>query len=99
MTEPITEQQRKFWKGILLPALAADTGDTLDYWENKLKISVMPDEFAVKTMLVNGHEYCYIPSITTLTREQMNALIEGSVDKCHEFGIDWVTLPEKELRK
>lgn len=97
--EHITQQQTAWWKAILLPALVKDNGDTLDVWENKLKVSVMPDEFATKTMTVNGHDYPYIPSITILTRQQMNTLIEGSVAKLHEWGFSWVTLPDAELRK
>ena len=94
-----TDQQRKYWKGVLLPALAADSGDTLDYWETKLKLAVLPDEFAPVTTVVNRRKYTYIPSVSTLSIKKMNILIEGSVAKCHDWGFDWVTLPDKELRK
>ena len=97
--DPITEKQRKFWKGVLLPALAKDTGETVDYFENLLKVSVMPDEFATKHFTVNRNVYFYIPSIATLSMQQMNTLIEGAVAKCHEWGFMWVSLPSRELRK
>ena len=55
--EPITDQQIKWWKGVFLPPLAKDTGDTIDWWENKLKISVMPDKFAAKTMTLEDAKH------------------------------------------
>ena len=97
--EPITEQQIKWWKGIFLPALSKDTGIAQHHWENDLKIAVMADAFPVQTVTVNRHKYNYLPSISTLSMQQMNILIEGSVAECHKRGFDWVTLPAKELRK
>jgi hypothetical protein len=46
----------------------------------------------------NGKEYAKIPSITKLGIKKMNELIEGSVAKCHEWGLLWVTLPDSTLR-
>ena len=43
--EYISVQQRKWFKGVLLPALAKDSGDSVEYWETTLKLAVMPDEF------------------------------------------------------
>ncbi len=97
--EYITEQQRKFWKGVLLPALAKDSGDTVTEWESRLKLAVLPDDFQPVTVNVDGIDMVFIPSVTKLSKKKMNILIEGSVAQCHKWGIMWVTLPDKELRK
>ena len=97
--EHITDRQRKWFKGILLPALAKDSGDSVGYWETKLKLAVLPDEFAPFYVPIGKQIFPVIPSITILSKKKMNILIEGSVDKCHDWGFVWVTLPDKELRK
>lgn len=94
-----SEQQRKWWKGVLLPALAKDTGDSVSYWETRLKLAVMPDEFAPITTTIDGVDYSYLPSVKKLSIKKMNLLIEGSVDRCREWGFYWVTLPDSDLRK
>ena len=102
MTEdwkPITQQQAAWWKAILLPALSKDTGTAEHHWENDLKIAVLPDEFPLQTVTVNGRDYNYLPSISTLGMAKMNILIEGSVAECHKRGLMWVTLPDSDLRK
>ena len=96
--EYITEQQRRYWKGVLLPALAKDSGDSVESWETRLKMAVMPDEFAPRSVTVGKSEYYIIPSITKLSKKKMNELIEGSVAQCHEWGLMWVALPDSELR-
>jgi hypothetical protein len=95
--EYISSQQIKFWKGILLPELAKN-GDTVDCWENRLKLEVMPDEFEPEIIVINGKEYAKIPSITKLGIKNMNLLIEGAVAKCRGWGFE-VTLPDVTLRK
>ena len=95
----ITSQQIAWWKGILLPALAEDSGDSVGYWETKLKTEVLPDDFAPYYVPLGRQVFPIVPSITILSKKKMNLLIEGSVDKCHEWGFLWVTLPDKERRK
>ena len=98
-----TPQQRHWWKGILLPQLSKHTGDSVGYWEDLLKLKVMPDEFApVITKTENG-EFEHLPSITILNRNQMREKIEGAVAQmrdetiyCYKF--HWVILPDPELR-
>ena len=97
--EYITNQQIAWWKGILLPALAKDSGDSVGYWETKLKLAVLPDDFAPYYIPLGKQVFPIIPSITILSKKKMNILIEGSVEKCWEWGFKWVTLPAKELRK
>ena len=103
-------QQRKWWKGILLPALAKSTGDSIEYWETKLKLAVLPDDFQPVTTEVDGVEYTYIPSIAGLSMTKMNIMVEGSVAHLRtgvdEKGVSlygdyfqWVTKPAKELKK
>ena len=99
-----SDQQRKWWKGVLLPALAEDTGDSIAYWENKLKLSVMPEDFQPITVIIDGSLLCYLPSITTLGIKKMNIMVEGSVAHLRDESIygdkfHWVTLPDKALRK
>lgn len=96
--EYISYQQIKWWKGVLLPALSKDSGDSVEYWETKLKLAVMPDEFTPHSVQVRQDLYYIIPSITKLSKKKMNELIEGSVAKCHEWGLTWATLPDSELR-
>lgn len=96
--EYISYQQIKWWKGVLLPALSKDSGDSVEYWETKLKLAVLPDEFAPQTVAVGNKEYQIIPSITSLSKKKMNQLIEGSVAKCHELDLLWVTLPDTDLK-
>ena len=95
----ISSQQVKWFKGVLLPALSKDTGDSIEYWETLLKTSVMPDEFMPFYVPIGRQVFPIIPSINTLSIKKMNQLIEGSVAKCHELGLMWVTLPDSSLRK
>jgi len=95
----ISYQQIRWFKGVLLPALAKDSGDSVEYWETLLKTSVMPDEFAPFYVPMGKQVFPVIPSINKLSIKKMNQLIEGSVAKCHELGLTWVTLPDSELRK
>jgi hypothetical protein len=95
----ISYQQIKWWKGVLLPALAKDSGDSVEYWETLLKTQVMPDEFTPFYVPIGKQIFPVIPSINKLSVKKMNQMIEGSVAKCHELGLTWVTLPDSELRK
>ena len=94
-----SDQQRKFWKGILLPALSKDTGDSIAWWEAELKTKVMPDDFKPIFVDIDGETFATIPSITTLSKKKMNQMVEGSVAYCRdECGLQWVTLPDSSLR-
>lgn len=95
----ISYQQIKWWKGVLLPALAKDSGDSVEYWETLLKLTVMPDDFTPYYVPIKKQVFPVMPSINKLSVKKMNQLIEGSVAKCHELGLTWVTLPDSELRK
>lgn len=97
--EYITQGQRAWWKGVLLPSLAKDTGDSIAYWETKLKLAVLPDDFVPFYIPFGKQVMPVMPSITILSMRKMNLLIEGSVAQCHEWGFMWVTLPDKDLRK
>ena len=93
-----SKQQRRWWKGVLLPALTKDSGNSIAYWEKMLKVNVLPDDFPITTDIIDGDEIKSIPSVNTLSMKKMNILIEGSVEKCHEWGFEWVTLPDPKLR-
>lgn len=104
----LSEGQRNWWKGILLPALVKDTGDSLEFWETTLKLAVLPDDFKPIATVIDGIGYTYIPSITTIGINKMNIMVEGSVahlrgekyahlKKDDKYGdhFQWVTLPDK----
>lgn len=92
-------QQIRWWKGVLLPALAKDTGDSIEQWETRIKLAVMPDDFKPEIYEIQGQLCARIPSITTLGKRKMNQMIEGAVAYCRdECGLLWVTLPDPELR-
>lgn len=95
----ITEQQTRWWKGVLLPALAKDNGDSKTAWEIKLKLAVLPDLFQPEAVLVGQSAFMLIPSITKLSKKQMGDLIDGSVQQLHEWEFMWVTLPDETLRR
>ena len=97
-------QQLRWIKGVLLPALSKDTGDTVLYWETYLKTAVMPEEFQPKTFTIDGKEFTVIPSITKLSISKMNLFIPGIVEHLHDpkiYGDQflWVTLPDETKRK
>ena len=95
----ITHRQIAWWKGVLLPALAKDSGDSVGYWETKLKLAVLPDDFAPYYVPLGKQVFPIIPSITKLSKKKMNMIIEGSVHQLNEWGFLWVTLPDESLRK
>ena len=101
--EYITDRQRAWFKGVLLPSLAKHTGDSVEYWETRLKLAVLPDDFKPYYVPM-GRQVCpVVPSITKLSKKKMNALIEGSVNHLRDESIYgdeflWVTLPDPELR-
>lgn len=110
VTEIMTEakalsvRQIRWWKGVLLPKLAEQTGDTVLCWENRLKTAVMPDDFQPTTHVINGVNHATIPSISSLSMKKTNLLIEGTVEHLHDPKIygdsfTWVCLPDSELRK
>jgi len=101
--EYITDRQRAWFKGILLPALAKDTGDSEHYWEMRLKIAVLPDKFVAFYVSMGKQVFPVIPSITILGKKGMGKLIDGSVDhlrneKIYGKKFLWVTYPDPELR-
>lgn len=99
----ISERQIAWWKGVLLPALSEDTGDSKEYWETRLKLAVKPDQFVPFYITIGKQIFPCIPSITKLSRKQMGELMEGSVDhlrdeKLYHDQFLWVTMPDPELR-
>ena len=98
-----SDRQRKWWKGVLLKKLSEATGDSKAYWENKLKLKVMPDEFQPIITQVDSAVYVHLESITKLGAKKMNEMVEGSVAHLRDEQIygdvfHWVTLPDKSLR-
>ena len=75
----ITYAQIKWIKGILLPGLSNQTGYSVGYWENELKLGVMPDVFQPITTTIDGQEHNHLGSITILSKTEANEFIEGTV--------------------
>lgn len=106
---PITNAQKRWIKGILLAQLVIATGESIGYWEDILKLKVMPDKFAPVTTKTENAEIIHLPSITILTKAEAGEFIVGSVAylrdeqqelKGKRFGdtFHWVMLPDPELR-
>ena len=98
-----THQQIKWWKGILLPYIAGKTGDSTEYWETHLKLTVLPDSFQPVPVPWGKKVFLMIPSISSLSCKRMNLLIEGAVAELRDekkYGeiFSDVTLPDKELK-
>lgn len=101
--EFVTAQQRKWWKGVLLPALSKDTGDSEEFWETKLKLAVLPDDFAPFYVAIGKQVFPFVPSITKLGKKKMMLLIDGSIRHLRESPeydghFQWVTEPDASLR-
>ena len=92
-----TDQQRAWFKGVLLPSLAKETGDSVRHWETRIIMELFPHD--VTYVAVNNQVCPIVPSISQYGKNKMKTLIEESVDKCHDWGFSWVTLPDRELRK
>ena len=95
----ISYQMIKWFKGILLPALEKDNGDSVMKWEARLKLNVLPDYFKPYVVEVGGMAVTILPSIANMPMKQACQLVEGSVEWLHDNGFTWVTLPDPELRK
>lgn len=102
--EYITEQQRRWFKGVLLPALAKHTGDSKESWETRLKLAVLPDDFQPYYLPIGKQVMAVVPSITKLSKKKMGELIEGSVAHLRDESIYgdeflWVTLPDSDKKR
>ena len=102
--EYITDQQRKWWKGVLLKHLSEDTGESVHWWETRLKIAVIPDKFQPEMIAYGKQVLPFVPSITILSKNQMNEIIEGAISHLHDgkiYGDQFLsyTLPDRTLRK
>jgi len=92
-----TDKQRAWFKGILLPALSKDNGESVRQWEIKLISAIFPDD--VQYHASKNQVFLVIPSISQYGKRKMTTLIEESVPMCHEWGFTWVNYPDPELRK
>ena len=92
--ECMSVRQRAWFKGVLLPALSKDNGDTVRKWQGKLVEAIFPEDCNY-----DDNNNLIYPSIQGYSQRKMNTLIEESVAKCHEWGFTWVTLPDSDLRR
>jgi len=98
-----TYQQIKWWKGVLLPKLAEDTGDSVEYWETLLKLAILPDDFHPVPVPWGKKVFLSIPSVGGLSCKKMNILIKGAVAELRDeqkYGDHflWVTEPDSTRR-
>lgn len=98
LDKELSYKQIRWWKGVLLKALARDTGEPESKCEAVLKLTVMPDEFQPIKVKVGENEYTFIPSITKLSTKKMSKLMMESVQKLQEWGFTWATEPDPSLR-
>lgn len=94
----ISLQMIRWWKGVLLPALSKDTGDSLSHWETRLKLAVDPEYFKPFVVVVNGLAVTILPSIANMPMKKAIELVDGSVTYLHEQGFMWVQPPDITLR-
>ena len=92
-----TDQQRKWFKGVLLKALSEDNGESVRQWEIKLISAIFPDD--VEYHACKNQVYLIVPSISSYGKHKMSILIDESVAMCQDWGFTWVTHPDPELRK
>jgi hypothetical protein len=95
----ISNQMIRWWKGVLLPALEADTGDHVSIWETRLKLNVDVDYFKPFPVTVQGMAVTIVPSVAGMPMKRAIKLVDGSVAYLHEQGFMWATLPDPTLRK
>jgi hypothetical protein len=55
-------QQMKYLHAVVVPLFSNYTGDSKQYWENKLKVECGSKWFKPEIISVCGHEYTIIPS-------------------------------------
>ena len=96
-SECITARQRRWWKGVLLPALNKDNGESKRWWEIKLIEAIFPED--VEYVAFNNRMFPVAPSISSFGKKKMTDLIEECVPQLHEWGFMWVTYPDPELRR
>jgi len=102
--EYITNQQIAWWKGVFLPALSEDNGESIACWETRLKLQVLPNDFMPIAIDSEGGVVFIMPSITKLGKTKMTFLIQESVQHLREHPkydgkYQWVTLPNSAKKK
>ena len=98
LAEFITNQQIRWFKGILLKHLANDSGYTVGYWERKILKAHAPELVEIDVDEY-GNKDTFVRSINNLSKKRMSELIEGAVELAHDEGFTWVTLPDATLRR
>ena len=93
----VTEQQLAWWKGVLVRAVADDTGNSELDQENAFK-RAMPELFPPSISYTDGQRTESFPSIKSLSKKKMSLAVERAVELAHEWGCPWVTLPDPTLR-
>jgi len=63
----ISLQQMAFLHAVVIPLFVDYTGDSPQYWQNKLKLECGSKWFKVETVTVGKHSYTIIPSKTKLS--------------------------------
>jgi len=95
--EYLTARQVRWWKGVLLPALSKDNGESKRWWEIKLIEDIFPDD--IEYVKFKNRMFPVAPSITSYGKKKMTELIEESIPTLHKWGFEWATYPDPELRK
>ena len=58
----ISLQQMKYFHAVVIPLFVEYTGDSPQYWENKLKLECGSKWFQPKIVTVDGKDFAFLPS-------------------------------------
>jgi len=94
--EAHTDRQRRWVKGVLLPSVSDASGYSRKEIEIKLIAAIFPEDITYAE--IDHRKYPVAPSISSYGKRKMSTLIEESVPLCWEWGFDFVTYPDPELR-
>ena len=95
--EFITDQQRKWYRGVCLRGLAEWSGDTAEEWDLTIKALCGGGLLKTETIFLGNNRFAERPTIRGTGKNNMTKFIENILSKAIEN--DWpVTPPQEELR-
>lgn len=94
----ITKNQMAYFHAVIIPMFVESTGDSPQYWENKLKVECGTKWFKPEEINIGGHTYCFIPSKKTLSKTDFSEWYQNITDYGLTVGVV-VPPPNPEWRK
>ena len=83
----ISLQQIGFFHAGIVPLFVNYTGDSKQYWENKLKLECGSKWFTPKEITISGHIYTVIPSKTNLSTKDFSEWYQNITDFGLQHGV------------